>query len=149
MCCGKLFHTARSFVDGRLDYCNSVLYLTSASNINKLQRVQNSTARIVTRSTRFDHITPVLADLHWLPVKYRIQFKIAVTTFKVLTTLEPSYLTDIVRHHVPTRNLRSSGRNLLQDKRMNLVFGERAFCHAAPAVWNTTYRNTSQLVYPI
>ena len=113
-----------------------MLYLTSASNINKLQRVQNSTARIVTRSTRFDHITPVLADLHWLPVKYRIQFKIAVTTFKVLTTLEPSYLTDIVRLHVPTRNLRSSGRNLLQDKRMNLVFGERAFCHAAPAVWN-------------
>jgi hypothetical protein len=58
---------ACSMIDGRLDYCNSVLYRTSLANINKLQRVQNSAARIVTKSSRSDHITPVLAELHWLP----------------------------------------------------------------------------------
>ena len=93
-------------------------------------------ACIVTRSTRFDHMTPVLADLHWLPVQYEIQFTIAVTTFKVLTTQYPSYLTDLVRLHVPTCNLQFNGRNLLQDNRTKLAFTERAFCHAAPAVWN-------------
>jgi hypothetical protein len=73
-------------IAGRLDYCNSVLYQASAANINKLQRVQNSAARTATKSSRFVHITSVLAGLHWLPIQYRIQFKIAVTTFKVLTT---------------------------------------------------------------
>ena len=84
---------ACSMIDGRLDYCNSVLYQTSAANINKLQRVQNSAARTVTKSSRFNHITPVLAGLHWLPIQYRIQFKIAVTTFKVLTSHEVNYST--------------------------------------------------------
>src|SRR5664279_4203475 len=86
---------------------NSVLYHMSSSNIDKLQRVQNSMARIVTRSTHSNHIMPVLADLHWLPVQYRIQFKVAVTTFKVLTTHEPHYLTDLIQLHIPSRNLRS------------------------------------------
>ena len=81
---------ARSMVEGRLDYCNSVLYGASTTNINKLQRVQNSLARVVARSKRYDHITPILAELHWLPVKFRIHFKMAVTTFKVLTTQEPN-----------------------------------------------------------
>jgi len=128
---------AHSMVEGRLDYCNAVLYGTSASNISKLQRVQNSMARVVTGSARYANITPVLADLHWLPVEYRIQFKIAVTTFKVLTTCEPTYLADIIRFYTPSRSLRSSGKNLLQDTRSKLAFAERAFCHAAPAVWNS------------
>ena len=104
-----------------------------------MQRVQNSLARVVARSKRYDHITPILAELHWLPVKFRIHFKMAVTTFKVLTltTQEPYYLADIIRLHVPPRNLRSSGKNQLHVDRTNLDFAESAFCHAAPAVWNS------------
>ena len=124
-------------IDGRLDYCNSVLYRTSASNINRLQRVQNSVARIITRRRLSDHITPVLADLHWLPVQYRIQYKLAVITFKVLTTHEPSYLHDVIRYHAPTRHLRSDGRGLLHVDRANSAFAERAFRHSAPAIWNS------------
>ena len=90
----------------------------------------------MTRSSRADDITPVLADLHWLPVQYRIQFKIAVTAFKVLTTREPQYLADLIELRVPARNLRSSSRNLLRDDGAELVFADRAFRHAAPAVWN-------------
>jgi len=64
----------------------SLLHRTSSSNIYKLQRVQNSVARIITRRRISDHITTVLADPHWLPVQYCIQYKFAVITFKVLTT---------------------------------------------------------------
>jgi hypothetical protein len=94
-------------------------------------------ASTVTKSSRFYRITPVLAGLHWLPIQYRIQFKIAVTTFKVLTTHEPNYLSELVRFQIPTRQLRSSGRNQLHINRVNIAFTERAFCHAAPIVWNS------------
>ena len=120
----------------RLDYCNSLLYRTSTVNINMLQRVQHSGARTVAKSSRFGRITPVLAELHWLPIQYQIQFKIAVTTFKVLTTQEPNYLTKLIRFHIPTRQLRSSGRNQLHVDRVNIAFAERAFCHDASTVWN-------------
>jgi len=72
-------------VAGRLDYCNAVLYGSSYMNIDKLQRVQNTLARVVSKTHRRDHITPVLADLHWLPVRYRIEYKIALLTYKALT----------------------------------------------------------------
>ena len=71
-------------IDGRLDYCNGLLYGTSAANIHKLQRVQNSMARAVTNSRRNVHVKHILESSHWLPVEHRVQFKIAVTTFKVL-----------------------------------------------------------------
>ena len=91
--------------------------------------MQNSMARVVTGLARYANITPVLAGLHWLPVEYRIQFKIAVTTFKVLATHKPTYLADIIRLYTPSRN---SGKNLLQDTRS---WPNDLFCHAAPTVW--------------
>ena len=124
-------------VAGRLDYCNSVLVGISAANISKLQRVQNSLARIVVGSKRCDHITPVLAELHWLPVQYRIQYKLALITFKVLTTQQPHYLHELIRLCNPVRQLRSSGLALLHNDRTKLSFADRAFCHAAPTLWNS------------
>jgi hypothetical protein len=79
----------------RLDYCNSVLYKTSQSIILKLQRAQNSLARVVTNTRRRDHTTPVLADLHWLPIAARIDYKIALLTFKSLVSRQPSYLCEL------------------------------------------------------
>ena len=77
---------ATAVVGSRLDYCNSLLYGVSETNLNKLQRVQNSLARIVlgldTRSSTMQN----LADLHWLPVRARINSKIAFLMFKTLTT---------------------------------------------------------------
>ena len=64
-------------VESRLDYCNSLYAGMSKANFDKLQRVQNTLARVVTGYKRSDHITPVMADLHWLPVKSRVTFKIA------------------------------------------------------------------------
>ena len=66
---------AAAIVGSRLDFCNSLLAGTSVSNLARLQRVQNTLARVVAQKPRFCHITPVLSDLHWLPVRHRISFK--------------------------------------------------------------------------
>ena len=75
---------AATIVGSRLDYCNSLLAGTSVSNLIRLQHVQNALARVVAQKPRFCHITPVLSDLHWLPVRHRISFKITTVTFRVL-----------------------------------------------------------------
>ena len=71
-----------AFTSSRLDYCNSLLYGIGDGLVKKLQAVQNSAARVVTGTRKYDHITPVLCDLHWLPVRHRIDFKVAMTIFK-------------------------------------------------------------------
>ena len=76
---------AAAIVGSRLDFCNSLLAGSSVSNLTRLQRVQNSLARVVAQKRWFCHITPVLSDLHWLPVRHRISFKIATVTFRVLS----------------------------------------------------------------
>ena len=82
----------------RLDYCNSLLAGTSVSNLARLQLVQNTLARVVTEKSRFCHITPVLSELHWLPVRHRINFKIATIIFKVLQFQQPSYISPPLFH---------------------------------------------------
>ena len=79
-CTKALVH---AFVTCRLDNCNSLLHGLPKNQIEKLQRVQNCAARLVVNATRHDHITPVLRDLHWLPVEQRIIFKILLFTSKL------------------------------------------------------------------
>ena len=88
---------ASSMVGSRLDYFNSVLYGTSAGNIGKFQRVLHTLARVVSGTRKSDHITPVLARLHWLPVAARATFKIALLTYKAITTKKPDYLAEMPR----------------------------------------------------
>ena len=85
-----------AFVIGRIDYCNSLLYGLPSVYVDKLQRLQNSAAQLITHTPRFHHITPVLKSLPWLPVKFRILFKIAILTFKVLPGRSPDYLKELV-----------------------------------------------------
>ena len=87
---------ACSIIGFRLDYCNALLAGMSEQNLNKLQRVQNSQAPVVTGTHRRDHITPVLADLHWLPVRARITFKICMLVYKVRVTQQPTYMADLI-----------------------------------------------------
>ena len=84
-----------AFVSSRLDYCNSLLYGIDDGLLTKLQTVQNAAARVVTGTRKFDHISPVLLQLHWLLVRQRITFKLAMITFKCLHGLVPSYLADV------------------------------------------------------
>ena len=129
---------ACSIVSTRLDYCNSLLYGTKASNIKKLQRVQNSLARVVAKSNWRDHMTPVLKDLHWLPVKQRIEYKVALVTHKVLETGQPGYLADLISEYQPgIRGLRSATqRRLTIPTGLKSTAGQRTFTSASESVWN-------------
>jgi hypothetical protein len=130
----KLIH---AFVTSRLDYCNALLFGVSAASLQKLQRVQNMAARILTRTRKNEHITPVLRHLHWLPVEYRVQYKIVLMTYKALHNEAPDYISDLLCVRVPGRTLRSSARDDLVVPRTRLKrYGDRAFSVAAPRLWN-------------
>ena len=103
----------------------------------RLQKVQNNAARVVSGSKKYDHITPVLKDLHWLPIRKRIEFKILLLTFKCMQGCAPLYLRELLVKQANTRTLRSNTKNLLQIPLTNLKrFGDRAFCAYAPRLWN-------------
>ena len=85
-----------ALVIGHLDYCNSLFYGLPANQINKLQRVQNAAARLVSNIPRFCHISPVMYRLHWLPVKYRIIYKVILITFKAMQGNAPRYISDLI-----------------------------------------------------
>ena len=100
----KLIH---AFVGSRLDYCNSLLVGIPETSLAKLRRVQNIAARILTGTRKYDHMTPVLYKLHWLPVKYRIEYKIILMTYRALNGLAPNCLQDLLQVYQPARSLRS------------------------------------------
>ena len=128
---------AAAIVGSRLDYCNSLLADTSLSNLACLQLVQNTLARVVTEKSRFCRITPVLSDLYWLPVRYRIDFKIATITFKVLQFQQPSYLAALIPQYVPTRSLRSSpSLSIRVPSRKTTTAKSKSFSSVASYLWN-------------
>ena len=90
-------------VTSHMDYCNALLHVLPNALIDKLQRVQNTAARIITRTSRHSHITPVLRKLHWLPIQYRI----LVHTYNALNDRSPLYITDMLNIYRPSRTLRS------------------------------------------
>ena len=96
-----------AFISSKLDSCNSLLYGLPQSLIDRLQAVQNCAARPVTRSRKHDHITPILKQLHWLPVYSRIKYKVRLLTFKALHGLAPSYITEMLQPYKQSRSLRA------------------------------------------
>ena len=81
-----------AFVTSKLDYCNALLYGLPKYQLQTLQYVQNTAARVVCHVGNFRHFTPVVQELHWLPIQYRIVFKILLLVFKSLNRASPSYL---------------------------------------------------------
>jgi len=109
----------------------------SSCNLNKLQRVQNVLAVTVMMTNRREHITPVLAELHWLPLTARIELKLALLTFKIFTSHQPSYLRELLQPHRPSQQLRSFSHNLLDIPRTRTVSAQCGFSHSATRIWNS------------
>ena len=125
-----------AFISSRVDHMNALVYGCHKYLLLKLQKIQNNAARIVTRSRRRDHITPVLSHLHWLPIEKRIEYKIQLTTFKALHGLAPGYISDLLTPYEPTRTLRSINLQLLTVPRVRSRAGERSFAVCGPSLWN-------------
>lgn len=133
--CSSLIHAS---ISSRLDYGNSLLYGIPDDQIKRLQKVQNTAARILTRTGKYDHITPVLKSLHWLPVKKRIQYKILLLTFKCIHNLAPEYLCELIKVYGPSCTLRSAnkGLTLISPSTKMVYCGDKAFAKCAPELWN-------------
>ena len=126
-----------AFVMCHIDFCNSLLQGLPAGQIKRLQTIQNSAARLVSRTKKYQSISPVLQSLHWLPVHYRIMFKILLLSYQCFHNLAPSYLTELLTIYKPGRNLRSGKNNFFViSPVLTKTYGERTFAHAAPIMWN-------------
>ena len=129
-----------AFVTSRLDYCNSLLYWLPKYQICKLQRVQNTAAGLITNTRKYDRISPVLYELHWLPVFYRIYFKILTITFKAIHGMSPSYISDLVSiRSCSAYSLRSNYTIVLErpmGRMLATQLGARSFYAAALTLWN-------------
>ena len=128
-----------SFVLTRLDYCNFLLAGLPDNKLNKLQRIENNAARIVLRNRRHVSATSLLRTLHWLPVKARIQYKIACLCSQSLShNTMPPYLSELLHPYQPSRTPRSLDTSLLSVLRFCLeTFGRRSFCVFGPTVGNS------------
>ena len=126
----------QSLVFSKMYYCSIVWSNTTASNICKLQAVQNFAARIITNSRKFDHVTPLRCELHWLPVKLHLFYRDAILTFKCMNGMAPDYLSEKFVHRGST-----SGRCTRNSQTLNIPLyksatGQRTFYYRAVSLWN-------------
>jgi hypothetical protein len=127
-----------ALITSRLDFCNSTLAGINVDQVYRLQRLQNAAARLVAKKRKHDHISPVLFDLHWLPVSFRIKFKLCVLVYRHFEETLPPYLSSVLKTYHPHRCLRSSSDKLLVIPRVNLKSaGERSFRYVGSVEWNS------------
>ena len=130
----RLIH---ALVSCKLDYCNSLLCMRPRGEMDRLQRIQNAAARVVTLSKKRQSISPILRRLHWLPIEMRLHYKILTISFNILSGDCPVYLRDLLKPLPHTRDLRSTAANCYQPRSRLVAYGDRIFSRIAPRLWNS------------
>ena len=132
----------QSLIFSRIDYGNALLLGATEKDLTRLQRLQNRAARLINLVGRDHPSAPLLQELHWLPIRMRIQFKILVYVYKCRYNLAPEYLSELVLPSTVTYATRSSfDTSLLHIPKTKTVTGDSAFHAAAPRLWNKLPRN--------
>jgi hypothetical protein len=127
-----------AYVTSKLDQNNSLLFGCPDTLISRIQKVQNAAAKLIFKAKKYDHVTGLLKELHWLPAHQRITFKVLLLTYKALNGEGPDYLKELLQWHQPKRSLRSSNELLLNIPKTRLnTYGDKAFQAAAPRLWNS------------
>ena len=124
-----------SLITSRLNYCNSPLYGISQNQLDKLQRAQNAAARLLSQTSKYEHVTPVLMKLHWLTIKQRFNYKLLTIVFKALQSTAPPYIQFLITQHVPARSLRSAHLLQLHVPKTAKTIGDTAFEKSGPVLW--------------
>ncbi len=129
-----------AFILSRLDYCNAALAGLPQTTTQPLQRAQNAAARLITGIRQRDHITPAMKQLHWLPINFRIQYKLCLLMHLIITRQCPDYMKELVTltaDGATRTGLRSANGRSFQKPKTRTKFGERAFSYSGPAAWNS------------
>ena len=131
--------TFHAFIPSRLDYCNVLYDGITDLLMSRLQSIQNAAACLVTGTARHEHTTPILRQLHWLPVVDRVRFIMATLVYRCLAGSCAQYLSDECQlmSSVATRRLRSSDERTCCVRRSHSRFGDRSSATLAPRVWNS------------
>ena len=121
-----------------MDYANSTLFWIPQLSVEQTTKVLNNAARLVTLSSRDCHISDITYNLHWLPIKQRINFKMLLLTFKALNDSAPSYTKQLLKQHHPSRTLLrfSDGFLLTVPKSVHRATDDRSFSYSAIKLWN-------------
>ena len=126
-----------AYVTSKLDYCNVLLNGLPSKLLSRIQKVQNYAARVITCHPLRESITPILAQLHWLPVEQHVQYKVLLYVYKAVNEMAPRYITQLLKPYKPARKLRSADKGQLVEPLYNLnSYGGRAFEMSAPRLWN-------------
>ncbi len=137
-----------------IHYLSTMLFVSSCLDAENAQgqlqcirRTQNTATRIITNSRRYEYITPVLRQLHWLPIQEWIEFKVLCLTYKALHNMAPLYLTPFLSQKIGPRQLRCKDQHLLQVLLTSLTYaGDRSFEKAAPMLYNALPVTIKQLI---
>ena len=135
---------AYALVSSRLDDCNSLLFGIADKEIVQLQRIQNSLARVVTKKPHLTRSVPLLRSLHWLSIKFGIEFKTCLLTYKTFNENQPNYLYTMLTPSVPSRSLRSNNGINFSVLMVKTNTDARVFLS-----WGPTLRNRFPVFFPV
>ena len=126
-----------AMITGNLDYCNSLLHGIAANQLARIQKIQNTAARLILKRDRRSSATAMLTELHWLPIRKRVMYKLLLLVYKSENGMAPVYIASLLAEYKPPRPLRSGNDMLLVIPKTNLHYGEISFAVAASTLWNS------------